>query len=103
MRRGHFPLSNLPAFCILHNITFAGVDVADIHGRGFGLVAEKDLDNENDQLPALLTIPRELILSATGVEEYAKENKDFRQLLDVAGRQVVLPSPCLSAPELTSS
>ncbi|KAI0450273.1 hypothetical protein F5B21DRAFT_440863 [Xylaria acuta] len=87
MRRGHFPLSNLPAWCVFNSITFAGVGVADVHGRGLGLVAEKDFDNENDDLPALLTIPKELVLSATGVEEYAKENKDFRQLLDVAGRQ----------------
>ncbi|KAI1751785.1 hypothetical protein F4782DRAFT_540800 [Xylaria castorea] len=87
MRRGHFPLSNLPAWCVFNNITFAGVDVADVDGRGLGLIAEKDLDNENDDLPALLTIPKELVLSATTVEEYAKENKDFRQLLDVAGHQ----------------
>ncbi|KAI8953195.1 hypothetical protein F4801DRAFT_588376 [Xylaria longipes] len=89
MRRGHFPLSNLPAWCIFNNITSAGVSVADVDGRGLGLVADQDFDNENNDLPALLTIPKELILSATGVEEYAKENKGFRQLLDVAGHQSV--------------
>ncbi|KAI0551937.1 hypothetical protein F4679DRAFT_114128 [Xylaria curta] len=87
MRRGHFPLANLPAWCVFNNITFSSVGVADVDDRGLGLIAEKDLNNENDDLPALLTIPKELILSATGVEEYAKENKDFRQLLDVAGHQ----------------
>ncbi|KAI0857589.1 hypothetical protein F4860DRAFT_489286 [Xylaria cubensis] len=87
MRRGHFPLSSLPAWCVFNNITFSGVDVADVDGRGLGLVAEKDLNNESNNLPALLTIPKELILSATGIEAYAKENKDFRQLLDVAGHQ----------------
>ncbi|RYC57098.1 hypothetical protein CHU98_g9108 [Xylaria longipes] len=93
MRRGHFPLSNLPAWCIFNNITSAGVSVADVDGRGLGLVADQDFDNENNDLPALLTIPKELILSATGVEEYAKENKGFRQLLDVAGHQLVMSSP----------
>ncbi|TRX95276.1 hypothetical protein FHL15_003968 [Xylaria flabelliformis] len=95
MRRGHFPLSSLPAWCVFNSITFAGVDVADVDGRGLGLVAEKDLNNESNNLPALLTIPKELILSATGIEAYAKENKDFRQLLDVAGHQVAHSKPLL--------
>lgn len=73
---------------MLNNITFAGVRVEDIEGRGLGLVAEKHLISEDVELPALLTIPKELILSAVTVEEHAKENKDFRELLDVAGRQV---------------
>ncbi|KAI0540641.1 hypothetical protein GGR58DRAFT_498994 [Xylaria digitata] len=87
MRRGQFPLSNLPAWCMLNNITLAGVSAADTEARGLGLIAEKNLDGANDELPALLTIPKELILSAVGVEEYTKENKDFRQLLGAAGRQ----------------
>lgn len=72
---------------MLNNITFAGIGVADTDGRGLGVIAEKDLSNENDGLPALLTIPNDLILSAESVEEYAKENKDFRELLDAAGHQ----------------
>ncbi|GAW17112.1 hypothetical protein ANO14919_065620 [Xylariales sp. No.14919] len=87
MRRGQFPLSNLPAWCMLNNITFTGVKATDTEAQGLGLIAENDLDGKNDELPPLLTIPKELILSAAGVEEYAKENKDFRQLLDAAGRQ----------------
>ncbi len=92
MRRGQFPLSTLPAWCMLNNITFAGVCVADMEARGLGLIAEKNLNDENDKLPALLTIPKELVLSAAGIEENAKENKDFRQLLDVAGHQVEISS-----------
>ncbi|KAI0479569.1 hypothetical protein F4859DRAFT_440037 [Xylaria cf. heliscus] len=96
MRRGRFPLSNLPAWCLFNGVTFAGVGVADVKDRGLGLVAEKDFDDhsgqndqndQNDHRPALLTVPKELVLSATGIEEYAKENKDFRELLDVAGHQ----------------
>ncbi|TGJ78794.1 hypothetical protein E0Z10_g9964 [Xylaria hypoxylon] len=93
MRRGQIPLSNLPAWCMLNNITLSGVCAADIEARGMGLIAEENLDGENDELPPLLTIPKELVLSAAGVEQYAKENKDFRQLLDAAGRQVDTPSP----------
>ncbi|KAI0402220.1 hypothetical protein F4802DRAFT_576996 [Xylaria palmicola] len=87
MRRGQFPLSNLPAWCMFNNIAFEGVSVADIEGRGLGLIAEDDLSNEGGDLPALLTIPKELVLSAAGIEAYAKENKHFRQLLDAAGHQ----------------
>ncbi|KAI1425676.1 hypothetical protein F5Y12DRAFT_354873 [Xylaria sp. FL1777] len=109
MRRAQFSLSNLPAWCMFNNITFTGVSVADIEARGLGLIAETNLNNEDDELPALLTIPKELILSATAVEEYAKENKDFRQLLDVAGHQslrgdillFLLTQLVLSSPDYT--
>ncbi|KAI0885583.1 SET domain-containing protein [Annulohypoxylon maeteangense] len=89
MRRGHFSLSDLPAWCVLNDVTFVHVKSADINDRGYGLVAEKSLADEDgsSDIPALLTIPRDLVLSAEGVEEYAKENKDFRQLLDTAGRR----------------
>ncbi|KAI0514567.1 hypothetical protein F5B22DRAFT_647606 [Xylaria bambusicola] len=66
---------------------FGPVNVGAIEDRGLGLITEIHLNNENDELAALLTIPRELILSAAGIEEYARESKDFRQLLDVAGHQ----------------
>lgn len=90
MRRGHFSLNDLPAWSTLNCVNFLDVAVANIDGRGNGLIAKKDLINpESDSEPlTLLTIPKELILSAEGVEEYAKENKNFRQLLDTAGRQV---------------
>ncbi|KAI1649069.1 SET domain-containing protein [Daldinia loculata] len=89
MRRGHFSLNDLPAWSTLNCVNFLDVAVANIDGRGNGLIAKKDLINpESDSEPlTLLTIPKELILSAEGVEEYAKENKNFRQLLDTAGRQ----------------
>ncbi|KAI1092628.1 SET domain-containing protein [Rostrohypoxylon terebratum] len=89
MRRGSFSLKDLPAWCVLNDVAFANVKATDIEGRGLGSVAEKDLIDEggNSEAPTLLTIPRDLVLSAEGVEEYAKENKDFRQLLDTAGHR----------------
>ncbi|KAI1763942.1 SET domain-containing protein [Hypoxylon sp. FL1150] len=86
MRRGPFSLSDLPAWCVLNDVSFTDVKVADISGRGYGLVAEKDLANGDDD-PKLLTVPKELVLSSQGVEEYAKESKDFRRLLEIAGHQ----------------
>ncbi|OTB09055.1 hypothetical protein M426DRAFT_131631 [Hypoxylon sp. CI-4A] len=88
MKRGHLSLNDLPAWCLLNDVAFTDVKVAHITGRGYGLTAEKDLGNDDDiGRPPLLTIPKELVLSAEGVEEYAKESKDFRQLLDAAGHQ----------------
>ncbi|KAI1443430.1 SET domain-containing protein [Annulohypoxylon stygium] len=89
MRRGSFSLKDLPAWCVLNDVAFVNVKATNIDGRGLGLVAERDLTDEggNGEIPALLTIPRDLVLSAEGVEEYAKENKDFRQLLDTAGHR----------------
>ncbi|KAI1662562.1 SET domain-containing protein [Daldinia decipiens] len=87
MRRGHFSLNDLPAWSTLNGVNFLDVAVANIEGRGNGLVAKKDLisqEGESEPL-TLLTIPKELVLSAEGVEEHAKENKYFRQLLDIAG------------------
>ncbi|KAJ3570839.1 hypothetical protein NPX13_g5595 [Xylaria arbuscula] len=87
MRKGQFPLQNLPAWCMLNNIALDGLSAADVNARGLGLVAENKLENMHDDLPALLTVPKELVLSSARVEEYAKENKEFRRLLDVAGHQ----------------
>ncbi|KAI5923070.1 hypothetical protein F4810DRAFT_701337 [Camillea tinctor] len=111
MQRGHFPLSALPIWCILNDISFVDVEVADINGRGLGLIAERDLINEEDnvEIPTLLTVPQDLVLSAEGVEEYARENKYFRQLLHAAGRQSVrgdillflLAQLVLSSPDYT--
>lgn len=97
MKRGHFSIDSLPAWCILNDVKFVDVKVHDIEGRGYGLLAEKDLANENDnENCTILKVPRDLILSSQSVEEYAKENKEFRQLLDAAGHQVSAPISLLS-------
>lgn len=52
-------------------------------------MAEKTLVNETGhENRTLLKVPRDLVLSSESVEEYAKENKEFRQLFDAAGHQV---------------
>lgn len=92
MKRGHFPIDSLPAWCVLNDVQFVDVKVHDIEGRGYGLMAEKDLANENNnENCTILKVPGDLVLSSQSVEEYAKENKEFRQLLDAAGHQVKYP------------
>lgn len=66
-----------------------GVDVAgiklDFHqDRGHGFV----LTEEHSPDQPLMTIPRDLVLSAEAVAQYAKVDKHFGQLLEIAGRQV---------------
>ena len=95
MRREQFPIESLLAWCLLNDVKFFDVKAQAIQRRGYGLVAEKQLTNKNhdnnsavQSIQPILKVPHDLILSSEGVEEYAKENKDFRQLLDAAGRQV---------------
>ena len=102
MRRGQFPIESLPTWCLLNDVKFLDVKAQAIQGRGYGLVAEKELTNKNHDdntaVQPLLKVPHDLILSSEGVEEHAKENKDFRLLLDTAGRQVSRSLTCLRGP-----
>ncbi|KAI0147025.1 hypothetical protein GGR57DRAFT_282001 [Xylariaceae sp. FL1272] len=90
MERGHFPLDLLPSWCAFNDVTFNKVTVAEINGRGLGLIANEDLelaeDDDNTRSP-LLTICNNLVLSASGVKEYARQSRDFSRLIDVAGHQ----------------
>lgn len=90
MQRDYLSLDALPAWAALNGVVFGDVHAADIDGRGKGLVASKDISPHQGttEPPVLLTIPKDLVLSAEGVEEFAKENQAFRQLLDASGHQV---------------
>lgn len=80
---------SLPVWCSLNDVKFHDVRVGQLDGKGYGLVAERDLGpGDGEEAPALLTVPGDLVLSAEAVEQYSKVDKNFRQLLDVAGRQV---------------
>ena len=103
----HLPIETLPAWALLNNISFTNVEVQEITGKGFGLVCERDLSTKPDSTlettQTLLTIPRDLILNVEAVEEYAKEDKNFKQLLDVAGHGVFTPFPPNQNNYLTAS
>ena len=95
-----------PAWARLNDVHFANTKLQETEGKGLGLVAVKELESleesgdgdSNDgkgpktkttTLPtALLRIPHDLVLSTEAVEEYAKVDQNFRQLLDIAGHQV---------------
>ncbi|KAI9742270.1 MAG: hypothetical protein M1818_004170 [Claussenomyces sp. TS43310] len=86
MKRRPIPISSLPAWSKLNDINFYDVRVQTLDASGHGLAAERALSSANtyDQ-PRLLSVPKDLILSNEAVEEYAKVDGDFRELLHVAG------------------
>jgi len=83
------PIQSLRPWAALNGITLNEIEIKIIPGRGNGLLVKRDLTSttEEESLTTLLTIPRDLVLSAETVEQYAKEDRDFKQLLDVAGGQ----------------
>jgi hypothetical protein len=86
MRRAELPITALPAWTKLNDVTFYDISVHDIEGKGFGLVANRHLSSDDTfDMPVLLRIPKDLILSAEVVEEHAQVDKDFRELLAAAG------------------
>ncbi|KAF7556229.1 hypothetical protein G7046_g6370 [Stylonectria norvegica] len=73
-----------PAWARLNNVDFGHAQLQETEGKGLGLVVEKDLRSGDGPL---LRIPHDLVLSAAAVEDYAKVDQNFRQLLEVAGQQ----------------
>lgn len=90
MPRTQLPIESLPVWSALNDISFLDAKIVSTLGRGYGLVAERNLTTveETFDVPTLLAVPHSLVLNQEAVEEYAKENRNFRLLLDAAGRQV---------------
>ncbi|KAM7187567.1 hypothetical protein V8F20_010934, partial [Naviculisporaceae sp. PSN 640] len=85
------PIETLPAWALLNGISFTNTKVQEITGKGFGLVCENyhtvDHDSGAESSSTILTVPHDVVLNVAAVEEYAKEDKNFRQLLDAVGYQ----------------
>lgn len=91
----HLPTDAFPAWAHLNDVRFRKVTLHEVgSGRGYGLIAETDLgaddarSNGDDDAAALLSIPMDLVLSAQAVDDYAKVDQKFRQLLEAAGKEV---------------
>ncbi|KAL2266252.1 hypothetical protein VTJ83DRAFT_5604 [Remersonia thermophila] len=85
MHRPTLPIESLPLWARLNDVAFHHVKISKMDGRGCGVVCEGDITAaaDDDTRPsALVTVPHALVLNAAAVGEYAKENKNFRQLLD---------------------
>lgn len=89
-------IEDLPVWARLNNVTFTNIEVTSSGAKGYGVVCQKDLTTADESPnPTLLTVPRSLTLNQDAIEEYAKEDRNFRQLLDVVGRKVPTSTPLL--------
>ncbi|GAB7365592.1 hypothetical protein MBLNU230_g6663t1 [Neophaeotheca triangularis] len=75
------PIDALPPWASLNGAKLDLVKPGTIPGRGSGLVARQLLNASNIQSP-LLTVPRELILGLERIQEHAKVDRDFREVLE---------------------
>ncbi|OHE99094.1 SET domain-containing protein [Colletotrichum orchidophilum] len=95
MASSQLPLETLSTWAMFNDVDLVDVEAREIPGCGLGLLSNKDLSREEEtfDIPALLRIPRELVLSAEAVENYAKVDKNFRQLLEAVGHKVLSDRP----------
>lgn len=84
------PLKDLSAWARLNFVDFLDTKVEDVPGKGLGLFTTRPPidDGEGGKTRPFLEVPRNLILSAEAVEDYAKVDQNFRQLLEKVGPQV---------------
>lgn len=90
MATSKLPVDTLPTWAMFNDVDLVDVEAREIPGCGLGLLVNKELSREEKtfDIPTLLRIPHELVLSAEAVESYAKVDKNFRQLLDACGHKV---------------
>lgn len=97
MPRERLPLQALPVWRSLNDVVFSQVEVQPIPEKGHGLLAvtndeaipRTDKDEAEEPQRPLITVLRELILNAEAVEQYAKEDRNFRALLHACGQKVL--------------
>jgi hypothetical protein len=84
------PITALPAWSKLNDVHFLDISVRCLDGsKGYGITTERPLSSQDTfDIPTLITIPHDLILSAEFIEEHAKVDQHFRQLLEIAGGKV---------------
>jgi 16S rRNA G527 N7-methylase RsmG len=94
MHISHLPITALPAWSKLNDVNFLDIRVQDLgNAKGFGLVTSRALSSKDTfDIPTLLEVPKELVLSAETVEEWGKVDGSLRQLLELVGGKVCLRS-----------
>lgn len=86
------PIQDLPAWARLNDVSFDNVEVTTTVDKGYGVFSQKDLAAPEGtvETPQLLAVPHDLILNSLAVEEHAKEDKEFKQLLEAVGHHVTV-------------
>ncbi|KAF3013997.1 hypothetical protein E8E14_008977 [Neopestalotiopsis sp. 37M] len=91
MRRGdHVAAFNaFPQWCTYNDAGLLDIALATDEERGNHFRPVKDLSNSEDggDPPLLLTVPKDMVLSAEAIQQYAKVDKNFRDIYDAAGHQ----------------
>ncbi|KAF6844857.1 set domain-containing protein [Colletotrichum musicola] len=97
MASSQLPLETLSTWAMFNDVDLVDVEAREIPGCGLGLISNKALSREEEtfDIPTLLRIPHELVLSAEAVENYAKVDRNFRELLDAAGHKSTRHDICL--------
>lgn len=78
------PVESFPAWALLQHVEFDDVAIAQTPDKGYGLVSNNDLEQER----IVLSVPKDLLLSVDQVDQYAKVDSNFRDLLEAFGQQV---------------
>ena len=81
MQRSELPLTFLDSWAKINDISLYNVKIGNVKGRGFGIVAGETIDESPNS--TLVVIPKELVLSAESVHDWAKTDTHLRDLLDV--------------------
>jgi hypothetical protein len=94
------PIDIFPTWTRFNDVDFINAKLQETDGKGIGLVAVNNCDlteiaaaeeEDNAKEPrhgeaeTLLRIPHDLVLSASTVEDYAKVDQNFRQLMESVG------------------
>lgn len=90
MHHPHLPITALPAWSKLNDVNFLDISVQDLGSeKGYGLITSRALSSkEVFDVPTLLIVPHDLVLGAEVVEEHAKVDAHFKQVLELFGGKV---------------
>lgn len=98
MRRGDHlaALSTFPQWCAFNDAQLRDIVLTSESGKGNYFKATRDLSNDEDNAepPVLLTVPKDLVLSAEALQQYAKVDQNFRDIYDAVGHPVIIPRLC---------
>lgn len=90
MKRGYLPLGSLPAWLKLNGVVSNGVAIRQLSssesgtdkGNAIIATAEKTSHESDAQPHILLQVPPDLVLSLDAVHDYAKSDRDLREVLE---------------------
>lgn len=91
MKLEYLPLGALLAWLRLNGVVTNGVAVQRLESaesetdKGNAILATTENSNDPDDQQTLLQIPRDLVLSLESVHDYAKSDRDLREVLEAVG------------------